>query len=329
MIELIGINKSYETKNHTFDVLKNINLKLDERMCHGIVGYSGAGKSTLVRLINGLIKPSSGKILIDQVDLFNQDKKTINALRHQIGFVFQSHNLLSQLTVYDNVLLSLKISKYPKKLRHSRVMEVLDRVGLQTKAFSYPKTLSGGQQQRVGIARAIATKPKYLLCDEITSALDVTTALEVVKVLNDIQAQEQITIVFISHQMDIILAIADQVIVMKDGQIEEIQETKRLFIDPLSETSKMLLKQGQLDDFRADHTYQLMYDSNCVYEMVLSTMIKRYMVDLSIFYAQTISIKKEIIGIMIIKLKGAFLADALSFLESHQIRVIPFNKEMS
>lgn len=327
MIELININKTFESKKGDFSALSNINLRLNDRMCYAIVGYSGAGKSTLVRLLNGLIKPSSGKILIDDTDLTKLKPNELNDLRKTIGMVFQSDNLLSQLTVYENIKIALEISNYPKKERHERILEVLKLVGLLDKKESYPKELSGGQRQRVGIARAISFKPKYLLCDEITSALDPNTALEVVKLLNKIKEKEEMTIVFISHQMEIVREIADEIVVMEDGNIVEQKTTVDLFINPEKEISKKLLRQEELDNFRDTNVYELIYDAKNVYESLLSTMIQTYKVTLSILHAETLKLKNHTLGRMIIRIKEDNDASSLAYLRNHGVKVTEFKKE--
>lgn len=327
MIELKQVNKTFESKKGNFQALSNIDLRLDDRMCYGIVGYSGAGKSTLVRLLNGLIKPSSGQILIDGIDLTKLKPNELNTLRKQMGMVFQSDNLLSQLSVYENIKLALQISNYPKDERHERILEVLNLVGLLDKKDNYPKELSGGQRQRVGIARAISFKPKYLLCDEITSALDPNTALEVVKLLNEIKEKESMTIVFISHQMEIVREIADQIVVMENGRIVEQKSTVNLFINPQKEISKKLLRQEELDFFRGDDVYQLIYDAKNVYESLLSTMIQTYQVRLSILHAETLKLKGHILGRMIIRIEGKNDQESLDYLRNHGVKITEFNKE--
>lgn len=327
MIELINVMKKFESKKGDFSALSDINLRLDDRMCYGIVGYSGAGKSTLVRLLNGLVKPSSGKVLIDGTDITELKPDALNAIRKTMGMVFQSDNLLSQLSVYENILLALKISNYPKEQRHSRVLEVLELVGLLDKKNQYPKELSGGQRQRVGIARAISFKPKYLLCDEITSALDPNTALEVIKILVEIKEKEAMTIIFISHQMEIVREIADEIIVMNDGRVVEIKSTSDLFTNPETEISKKLLRQEELDLFRGDNTYQLIYDARNVYESLLSTMIQTYQVRLSIMHAETLKFKNDTLGRMIIRIEGVNYQASLEYLVNHGVKVTPFSKE--
>ena len=218
MIELQQISKTFEQGKQAFVALNPIQLTINDRDILGVVGYSGAGKSTLIRLINGLVTPTTGKIIIDDVDLLTLKKKALNRMRQQIGMIFQDFNLFDQLSVYQNIKLALDIS-HDKKHQETRIKDLLRLVGLQDKQDAYPKQLSGGQKQRVAIARALANNPKYLLCDEATSALDLKTTDEILLLLKDIHKKTNLTIVFITHQIEAIKKICNKVVVMEQGQI--------------------------------------------------------------------------------------------------------------
>lgn len=217
MIKFKNVSKNYGEKQ----VLNNINLEIDKGDIYGVIGYSGAGKSTLVRLINGLEDITSGTVEVLNQDLNNLNKKDQAKLRQKIGFIFQNFNLLSQKTVYENIYVILQIAGYVKREIDDRIIEVLDIVGLADKHDAYPSELSGGQKQRVGIARAIANNPDILLCDEATSALDPETTKSILQILKNINIKYKLTIVLITHEMEVIANICNKVAVIDDGEIVE------------------------------------------------------------------------------------------------------------
>ena len=323
MIEFINIEKTYTSKQESFHALKDINLTINDNEILGVVGYSGAGKSTLIRLINKLIESTKGDVLIDGVSIHDLKQEDLNRMRYDLSMIFQHFNLVSNLTVYDNIKLALSIKKYPKEKIEKRIDEVLDLVGLLDKKHRYPKALSGGEKQRVGIARAIANHPKYLLCDEATSALDQKTAYEIVSLLKDIHEKTNLTIIFISHQIEIVKDLCDRVVVMDKGSIIEDQPTKSLFIDPKEDTTKKLIKQV-IDEpvhLKDKHYYELIYAHDNVDDKILSSMVKTFDVDVNIVYAKTLSIHKELIGYLYIELFGSQIDDALTYLKSKEIKV--------
>lgn len=323
MIELYKINKLYESKKESFQALKNINLKIKDQEILGVVGYSGAGKSTLVRLINGLIKPSCGQIIIDGTSIHALKQEDLNRMRYDISMIFQHFNLVSNLNVYDNIKLALNIKKYPKEDIDHRIHEVLDLVGLVDKKHRYPKELSGGEKQRVGIARAISNRPKYLLCDEATSALDQKTAYDIVQLLKTIHKQTKITIVFISHQMEIVKDLCERVVVMDEGRIIEDQSTKNLFVSPKNSITKKLIKQV-IDEpvhLKNKNYYELIYAHDNVDDSLLSYAIKTYQIDVNIVYAKTLAINTEMIGYLYLEIIGEHIDQAINYLREKDIEV--------
>ncbi|CCV63635.1 D-methionine ABC transporter, ATP-binding protein [Alteracholeplasma palmae J233] len=324
MIKLENITKTYKLKNkEEFKALDNINLTINEKEVLGIVGYSGAGKSSLLRIINLLIKPTSGRIIVDNKDMLTLKRKELERMRHTIGMVFQNFNLLNQLTVYQNIKLILDISNYTED-KEKRIIEVLTLVNLLDKKDEYPSKLSGGQKQRVGIARAIANKPKYLLCDEITSALDQKTSIEVIELLKDIKEKTDVTIIFITHQIDMVRKICDRVIVMEDGKIVEENKTLDLFISPQSSVSKNLIETDlKLDLNKNENIYRLIYKGNTK-ETILSDVIKKYQINTSILKAQTIDIKDEVIGYLFIEITGDKTLEAINYLKNNKIEVTQY-----
>ncbi|QGU02787.1 Methionine import ATP-binding protein MetN 2 [Corynebacterium kalinowskii] len=231
-IEFRDITKVFRTGKKTLNALDGITLTVEPGEVIGIIGYSGAGKSTLVRLINGLETATSGQLLLDDIDVVGMSEKKLRSLRRDIGMIFQQFNLFSSRTAAGNVAYPLELAGMPKKEREARVKELLDFVGLGDKAGHYPEQLSGGQKQRVGIARALATQPRLLLADEATSALDPETTHDVLELLRRVNEEFGITIVVITHEMDVVRSIADKVAVMEAGKVVEYGSVYNVFSDP-------------------------------------------------------------------------------------------------
>ncbi|MFC3417939.1 methionine ABC transporter ATP-binding protein [Salinicoccus hispanicus] len=231
-IVLEDVSKTYEVKGRKVEALKRLSLTVEEGEIFGIIGFSGAGKSTLLRLINLLEQPSSGSVSVNGTELGALSGEKLRTKRKKIGMIFQQFNLIESKTVYQNIEFVLKASKYEKKEVKSRIEELLALVGLSDKADSYPGNLSGGQKQRVGIARALANHPEVLLCDEATSALDPDTTKTILKLLKKINRELGITIVLITHEMEVIKEIADRVGVMTAGEIVEESDVYSIFSHP-------------------------------------------------------------------------------------------------
>ena len=215
MIEFKDISKQYELKGQTLRALNRINLQIPTGSIFGIIGYSGAGKSTLIRLINLLERPTSGRVIINGTDFTALDAKSLRQERTQIGMIFQHFNLMQTKTVAANIEMPMKLLGWSKAEREKRLEELLDFIDLKHKRNAFPDELSGGQKQRVGIARALANHPKILLCDEATSALDPQTTKSVLQLLKRINQEQGITIVMVTHEMDVIETVCDYVAVME------------------------------------------------------------------------------------------------------------------
>jgi D-methionine transport system ATP-binding protein len=245
-VRFINLGKTYEGRQGPVQALGNIDLAIQRGEIFGIIGRSGAGKSSLIRTINRLEKPSSGRVLIDQVDIgeFNEDK--LVELRRRIGMIFQHFNLMSAKTVWQNVELPLKVAGVPRLQRQRKVNELLELVGLKDKHKAYPAQLSGGQKQRVGIARALVHDPQILLCDEATSALDPETTQSILGLLREINQRLGLTIVLITHEMAVIRDICHRVVVLEQGRIVEQGPVWQVFGDPRHDVSKTLLAPLQL-----------------------------------------------------------------------------------
>ncbi|MEG1040223.1 MAG: ATP-binding cassette domain-containing protein [Pseudomonas sp.] len=238
-VRFIGLGKTYP--GQTAAALEGIDLNIQRGEIFGIIGRSGAGKSSLIRTINRLEQPSSGRVLIDQVDIGSFDEDRLVALRRRIGMIFQHFNLMSAKTVWQNVELPLKVAGVPKAQRQRKVAELLELVGLEHKHHAYPAQLSGGQKQRVGIARALVHDPDILLCDEATSALDPETTASILELLRNINQRLGLTIVLITHEMAVIRDICHRVVVLERGRIVEQGAVWKVFGDPQHEVSKTLL----------------------------------------------------------------------------------------
>lgn len=239
MIELSGLEKSFGQQH----VLKNINLFIQEGEIFGIIGKSGAGKSTLLRCINLLERPDQGEVIVDNQIISNYSTKQLRQTRHKIGMIFQHFNLVQNKTVYENIALPMRIQGLEEKTIEQKIAELLPLVELEKKVHAYPGQLSGGQKQRVAIARALACSPKILLCDEATSALDPETTEAILNLLKKINILYGITIVLITHEMDVVKSICHRLAVMEDGKIIENNGLANVFQDPLSQARSMLYAQ--------------------------------------------------------------------------------------
>ncbi|MBT2484604.1 MULTISPECIES: methionine ABC transporter ATP-binding protein [unclassified Microbacterium] len=233
-IQLTGVSKDYpaQGKGDPVRVLRDIDISVQAGEIYGLIGRSGAGKSTLLRMINGLEKPTEGQVLVDGVDVHALPPAELRALRHSIGMVFQQFNLWNSRTVFGNIATPLKLAGWKDADISRRVGELLDFVGLGGKAFARPRQLSGGQKQRVGIARAIAARPSVLLADEATSALDPQTTTEIVDLLRSVNEEFGITIVVVTHEMDVMSQLADRVSILSNGDVVESGDIHQILARP-------------------------------------------------------------------------------------------------
>ncbi|PKA73068.1 D-methionine transport system ATP-binding protein [Pseudomonas baetica] len=238
MIIVEQLSKTYPSA--PAPALDQVSLSIPDGAVYGILGRSGAGKSTLLRCLNLLERPDSGRILLDGVDLRALSDKALRQQRQRIGMIFQGFNLLHSRNVFDNIAVPLEIANVGKPWRHVRVRELLALVGLSDKAQAFPSQLSGGQKQRVGIARALAAEPAYLLSDEATSALDPETTESILELLRDINRQLGLTIVLITHELDVVKSICDHAALMANGRLIEAGPVPRLLADPQSTLGRSL-----------------------------------------------------------------------------------------
>ncbi|MEX3505187.1 methionine ABC transporter ATP-binding protein [Corynebacterium sp. LK2510] len=237
-VEFRDVSKVFTTGGRTVTAVDGVTLTVEPGKILGVIGYSGAGKSTLVRLINGLDMPTGGQLLLDGTDIVGMSEKNLRSIRRNVGMIFQQFNLLQSRTAAGNIAYPLELTGMGKAERKKRVAELLDFVGLSDRGNNYPEQLSGGQKQRVGIARALATNPSLLLADEATSALDPETTQEVLAVLRRANEELGVTIIVITHEMEVIRSIADEVAVMENGKVVEYGSTYEVFSHPREHVTK-------------------------------------------------------------------------------------------
>jgi D-methionine transport system ATP-binding protein len=244
MIELKRISKKFKTSTQTITALDDVSITINEGKIFGVIGKSGAGKSTLIRCINLLESPDEGEVWVDGINLTSLNQSKLTLERRKIGMIFQHFNLLSSRTIFQNVAFPLELIGKSKSEIKTKVNELLELVGILEKANEYPANLSGGQKQRVAIARALASDPTVLLCDEATSALDPSTTKSILNLLKEINQRLKITIVLITHEMEVINSICDEVAVMKDGKVVEHGSVETIFTNPKEQITNSFIKKS-------------------------------------------------------------------------------------
>lgn len=334
MIEFKNISKHYELKGQTIRALDQINLSIPEGSIFGIIGYSGAGKSTLIRLINLLERPNQGQIIINQTDFTALDARSLRQERANIGMIFQHFNLLQTKTVAANIEMPLKLLGIPKAEREKRLNELLEFIDLKHKKDAFPDELSGGQKQRVGIARALANHPKILLCDEATSALDPQTTKSVLALLKKINKEQNITIVMVTHEMDVIESICDYVAVMEQGKVIETGSTLEIFSQPKHPTTKNFIQTvlqqqlpvnilNNLENQNHHSIYSLQFLGTSAQETVVQAAIKQFDISLNILFANMTEINGAVIGQMFIQLLGdpEIIQQTIEFFKQNGVKI--------
>jgi D-methionine transport system ATP-binding protein len=330
MIEIRNLSKSFKDKNGTVDAIKNINLTIEKGDIYGIIGLSGAGKSTLVRCINRLEEPTAGSILIEGKDIMQLKGEEILKVRRRIGMIFQSFNLLSRRDCSKNIAFPIEVSEWNKADIAKRVNELLELVGLQDKKHSYPSQLSGGQKQRVAIARALAAKSDILLCDEATSALDPSTTKAILALLREINKTLGITIIIITHQMEVIKEICNKVAVISEGEIVEQGATFELFSKPSHSVTKRFLRDKSLEGAlnytgSRDNTslYKVTFLQESAHQPVISQMIKITEVEVNIIAGHISNVQGRSYGNLIVELSGSkeTIEKALEYLSQSKLYV--------
>ena len=332
-IKIKNLVKKYQL-NDSKELLavNNVNLDIEQGDIYGIMGLSGAGKSTLIRLLNRLEEPTSGEILVKQEIVDKKDNtvtgyedknilkfnmKMLREYRKKTGMIFQHFNLLNSRNVAENVAFPLEISKWKKKDIEKRVDELLEIVGLSDKKLNYPEQLSGGQKQRVAIARALANNPKILLSDEATSALDPRTTNSILELLKDINKKFGITIILITHQMEVIKKICNKTAIMSDGQIIEKGETKEIFLNPKTDLAKEFVGNISHEEFRTEEEkkhreenngklrLRLKYNEDQVNESYITKIIRKYDVEVNILSGFIDKVGDVIVGNLLIEISAS------------------------
>ncbi|EJG0988071.1 methionine ABC transporter ATP-binding protein MetN [Vibrio parahaemolyticus] len=337
MIEIKNVNKVFYQGSKEILALKDINLHITKGTIFGVIGSSGAGKSTLIRCVNMLEAPSSGSIIVDDVDLTTLSKKQLVETRRNIGMIFQHFNLLSSRTVFDNVALPLELAGKDKSQITTKVTELLKLVGLADKHESYPSNLSGGQKQRVAIARALASDPSVLLCDEATSALDPATTQSILELLKEINRKLNITILLITHEMEVVKSICHEVAIIGGGELVEKGTVGDIFAHPKTELAHEFIRstldlsipedyQARLQPNRVEGSYPLVrmeFTGATVDAPLMSQISRKYNIDVSILSSDLDYAGGVKFGMMVAELFGNEQDDsaAIEYLREHNVKV--------
>jgi D-methionine transport system ATP-binding protein len=320
LIELRDVSKTFNTKHSTVRALKDVSLTIEDGEIFGIIGLSGAGKSTLIRCINLLERPDSGSVIVNGDDLMKFSPAQIREKRKDIGMIFQHFNLFRSRTIAENIAFPLQHRGYTKEQIDDRVTELLELVGLESKINGYPSQLSGGQKQRVGIARSLATNPKILLCDEATSALDPKTTLSILALLKDLNKKLNLTIVIVTHEMNIIKSICNEVAVMEAGEVIETDEVFNIFANPKHKITKDFIATtsnlNKIYDLLAENSIvttlkpgetlaHFSYSGPSVVEALISTISAMFDIRLNIIFADLDIILDMPMGGLILIISGS------------------------
>lgn len=315
MITFQNVSKTFKVGKRDVHAVQNVTLDVQKGDIFGIIGFSGAGKSTLLRLVNLLEKPTTGVITINETDITSLSAKQLRLQRRRIGMIFQNFNLFTSRTVAGNVGYPLKLEGTPKTEIARRTKELLEFVGLSDKADNYPEQLSGGQKQRVGIARALATNPEILICDEATSALDPETTEDILKLLKRVNEEFGITVLLITHEMNVISTICNRVAVMENGYVIEHGDVFDVFTNPSHPTTKRFIQsvnkdlpsQELLKEWREKgdrHIYQVTFTGSATSQPLLSQLTQKHHVHFNVVYGAVREIQQQLLGNLVVSFKG-------------------------
>jgi len=338
MIKLSNITKVFQQGNRVVQALNNVSLHVPAGQIYGVIGASGAGKSTLIRCVNLLERPTKGTVLVDGQDLTALSESQLTQARRQIGMIFQHFNLLSSRTVFGNVALPLELDNTPREEIERRVNELLELVGLSDKRDAWAANLSGGQKQRVAIARALASNPKVLLCDEATSALDPATTRSILELLKDINRRLGLTILLITHEMDVVKRICDCVAVISNGELIEQDTVSEVFSHPKTPLAQQFIQSTLHLDVPEDYSVRLRpapeteqsvpllrleFTGKSVDAPLLSETARRYNVNNNIISAQMDYAGGVKFGIMLAEMHGTAenTKAAVAYLQEHHVKV--------
>lgn len=314
MIKINAVTK-YFSKNK---VLDNIDISIKQGEIFGIVGHSGAGKSTLLRCFNGLESYDEGSIVIMDREVKNLGEKELREFRKDIGMIFQNFNLLSRNDVYHNVSLPLEVWGIPKKEIKERVNELLNLVGLHDKVNSKPKQLSGGQKQRVAIARALALNPKILLCDEATSALDPKTTKSILELLREINEKLGITIVIVTHQMEVVKEVCERVALLDGGVVVESGQVEKLFLSPSDKLKKLIGEEEDILPLQGINI-RLIFSKGKTDKSIVTAMARELDIDFSIVWGRLEKFRNDVLGSLVININKDNKDKVLKYLKEKSI----------
>ena len=315
---MIEIKDLYKSFNDT-EVIKGVSLTIKEGSIYGIIGHSGAGKSTLLRCINGLEDYNEGSIKVMNEEVKELKDKNLREFRKDLGMIFQSFNLLSRKTVYENIALPLEVWGYDKKYIKTRVEELLKLVGLEDKAKSKPRNLSGGQKQRVAIARALALNPKILLCDEATSALDPKTTKDILALLSKINKELGLTIVVVTHQMEVVKEVCERVALLEGGILKSEGNSEELFLKPEVSLKKFL---GEDEDELLPSTgvnIKIYFPSTSSENALITKMARELNVDFSIVFGKLEKFREEVLGNLVININEEDKDKVINYLKDKNV----------
>lgn len=313
MIQIKDINKSFSNTK----VLNNVTIDIQEGEIVGIVGHSGAGKSTLLRCLNGLESYDSGSIKIMDKEIKNLREKELRTFRKNLGMIFQNFNLLNRKNVFENVSLPLEVWNFSKEEIKERVMNLLKLVGLEDKVNSMPGDLSGGQKQRVAIARALALEPKVLLCDEATSALDPNTTKSILNLIKEINEKLTITVVIVTHQMEVIKQICSKVAIMDKGEIKSLGDAEELFLKPDKHLEKLLGEEEILPGEGIN--IRLFFPKEQSQRSIITSMARELNIDFSIVWGKLEKFRDNVLGSLVINTTEDNKEDIFKFLNKKHI----------
>ncbi|MBS5597085.1 MULTISPECIES: methionine ABC transporter ATP-binding protein [Peptostreptococcus] len=313
MIEIRNVNKYFGDTQ----VLKDINITIKDGEIFGIIGHSGAGKSTLLRCINRLEDFSSGQVLIDGTDVGKLNENDLRDLRKNLGMIFQHFSLLERRTVFENVALPMECFGYSKDQIKTRVEELLDLVGILDKKDDKPRNLSGGQKQRVAIARALTMNPKVLLCDEATSALDPKTTKSILELLRQISGKLGITIIMVTHQMEVIKQICTRTAIMDAGRVVEMGDTEEVFLKSNKAIRKLLGEENIV--LPQGNNLKLLFTNDKSNEAIITSMARELNIDVSIIYGRLEKFRDDILGSLIINIPDGYVDSVKDYLNRHDM----------
>ncbi|MBC2575830.1 methionine ABC transporter ATP-binding protein [Peptostreptococcus canis] len=314
MIEIKNVNKYYGD----YRVLKDVDFTINEGEIFGIIGHSGAGKSTLLRCINRLESFDNGDIVVDGKNIMSLNDSELREMRKNLGMIFQHFSLLERMTVFQNVALPMECFGYKKSEIKERVEKLLDLVGILDKKNEKPRNLSGGQKQRVAIARALTMKPRVLLCDEATSALDPKTTNSILSLLQEINEKLGITIVVVTHQMEVIKQICTRTAIMDKGEVLQIGETEEIFLSNTKPLRKLLGEESIV--LPEGKNLKLLFTNDRSNDAIITGMARELNVDVSIVFGKLEKFREDILGSLIINIPDGYVEQVKEYLNKKNMR---------